>query len=86
MVRVDGHSVGILGLIEPLPLCKQVPDTETKLVIGEDGRSIDESNVTFVLNPFDEFALEEANLALDRLRAGQIEGAAVLNILASRAR
>ena len=39
---------------------KQVPDTETKVVIGQDGRSIDESNVTFVLNPFDEYALEEA--------------------------
>lgn len=41
-------------------IIKQVPDTETKVVIGEDGRSIDESNVTFVVNPYDEYALEEA--------------------------
>jgi len=39
---------------------KQVPDTETKVVIAQDGRSIDESNVTLVVNPYDEFALEEA--------------------------
>jgi electron transfer flavoprotein beta subunit len=39
---------------------KQVPDTETKIVIAQDGRTIDESNVTLVVNPYDEYALEEA--------------------------
>jgi len=39
---------------------KQVPDTETKIIIAPDGRSIDESNVTLVVNPYDEYALEEA--------------------------
>jgi electron transfer flavoprotein beta subunit len=39
---------------------KQVPDTETKVVMGADGRSLDDSNTTFVVNPFDEYALEEA--------------------------
>ncbi len=48
---------------------KQVPDTETKLAIGSDGRSIDEANVTFVVNPYDEFALEEA-LRIREARAG----------------
>ncbi len=39
---------------------KRVPDTTAKIVIGADGKSIDESGVKFVPNPYDEFALEEA--------------------------
>ena len=37
-----------------------VPDTETKIKIGADGRSIDESDVKWIVSPYDEFALEEA--------------------------
>jgi electron transfer flavoprotein beta subunit len=39
---------------------KRVPDTTSKIVIGADGRSIDEAGLKFVPNPYDEFALEEA--------------------------
>ena len=39
---------------------KQVPDTETKVAIGQDERSIDESNVNWIVNPYDEYAVEEA--------------------------
>ncbi len=39
---------------------KRVPDTETRVRVGSDGRSIDPSGVKYVLNPYDEFALEEA--------------------------
>lgn len=39
---------------------KRVPDTTTKIVVGPDGKSIDESGVKFVPNPYDEYALEEA--------------------------
>ncbi len=39
---------------------KRVPDTTTKILIGADGKSIDESGVKFVPNPYDEYALEEA--------------------------
>jgi electron transfer flavoprotein beta subunit len=39
---------------------KRVPDTTTKIVIGSDGASIDETGVKFVPNPFDEFAIEAA--------------------------
>jgi len=39
---------------------KRVPDTTSKIVIGADGRSIDEAGIKFVPNPFDEYALEEA--------------------------
>ncbi|MCS6807484.1 MAG: electron transfer flavoprotein subunit beta/FixA family protein [Bacteroidota bacterium] len=37
-----------------------VPDTTTKIVIGADGKSIDNKGVKYIMNPYDEFALEEA--------------------------
>ncbi|MCF8412450.1 MAG: electron transfer flavoprotein subunit beta/FixA family protein [Melioribacteraceae bacterium] len=37
-----------------------VPDTATKVNVGSDGKSIDPNGVTYVLNPYDEFAIEEA--------------------------
>jgi electron transfer flavoprotein beta subunit len=37
-----------------------VPDTETRVRVGADGKTIDKTNVNYVLNPYDEFAIEEA--------------------------
>jgi electron transfer flavoprotein beta subunit len=37
-----------------------VPDTATKIKIASDARNIDPANVSFILNPYDEFAIEEA--------------------------
>ena len=37
-----------------------VPDTATRIKIGSDGKSIDPSGVTFIINPYDEYAIEEA--------------------------
>lgn len=37
-----------------------VPDTATKIKIGADGKSIDPAGVTYIINPYDEFAVEEA--------------------------
>ncbi len=37
-----------------------VPDTATKIKIGPDEKSIDTNGVTFIINPYDEFAVEEA--------------------------
>lgn len=37
-----------------------VPDTTTKVKIGADGKTIDPSGVTYIINPYDEFAIEEA--------------------------
>ncbi|MCF7801596.1 MAG: electron transfer flavoprotein subunit beta/FixA family protein [Candidatus Marinimicrobia bacterium] len=39
---------------------KHVPDTETKVVIGDDGKSLNPAGVKNILNPYDEFAVEEA--------------------------
>lgn len=39
---------------------KQVPDTETKIKLKADGSGIDETGIKWVMNPYDEFAVEEA--------------------------
>jgi electron transfer flavoprotein beta subunit len=50
---------------------KRVPDSETRIKIGADRKSIDESGVKFVLNPFDEYAVEEA-LKLKEQTGGEV--------------
>jgi len=37
-----------------------VPDTAAKISVGSDGKTIDKNGVTFVVNPYDEYAIEEA--------------------------
>ena len=37
-----------------------VPDTATKVKIGADEKTIDPNGVTYIINPYDEFAVEEA--------------------------
>ena len=37
-----------------------VPDTETRVKVGADGTSIDETDVKWIVSPYDEYALEEA--------------------------
>jgi electron transfer flavoprotein beta subunit len=37
-----------------------VPDTATRIKIGTDRKSIDPSGVTYIINPYDEYAVEEA--------------------------
>ncbi|MBI2267733.1 MAG: electron transfer flavoprotein subunit beta/FixA family protein [Armatimonadetes bacterium] len=39
---------------------KQVPDSEAQVKIASDGKALDLDQVKFVLNPYDEFAVEEA--------------------------
>lgn len=39
---------------------KRVPDSATRVRVAEDGRSLDPAGVKFVINPYDELALEEA--------------------------
>jgi len=39
---------------------KQVPDTETRIRVAPDGKAILESDVNWVVSPYDEFAIEEA--------------------------
>lgn len=41
-------------------LVKQVPDTATKIVLAGSGVAIEETGVKWVVNPYDEFAIEAA--------------------------
>ena len=48
-----------------------VPDTATKIKIGADGISIDPAGVTYIINPYDEFAIEEA-LKTKEMTGGEV--------------
>jgi len=39
---------------------KQVPDTETQIKIAPDGKSIVKNDIKWVMNPYDEYGVEEA--------------------------
>ncbi len=39
---------------------KQVPDTNLQIRLNKDGSDIDRQNLSFVMSPYDEFAVEEA--------------------------
>src|SRR3989442_15496951 len=49
---------------------KRVPDSETRVKIASDGKSLDEAGVKFILNPYDEFAVEEALRRKEQAGAG----------------
>jgi electron transfer flavoprotein beta subunit len=51
---------------------KHVPDTEAKIRIGTDGRSIISDQVKFVINPYDEFAVEEAISIKEKTGEGKV--------------
>lgn len=44
-----------------------VPDTATKIKLGADGKSIDPNGVTYIINPNDEYAVEEALKTKEKL-------------------
>lgn len=43
-------------------IISQTPDTATKIKIAEDGKSLDEADITWIINPYSEFAIEKALL------------------------
>ncbi len=50
---------------------KQVPDTETKIKVAADGRSLDPADVKWITGPYDEYALEEA-LRIKEAKAAEV--------------
>jgi electron transfer flavoprotein beta subunit len=51
---------------------KQVPATESRLTMKQDGTDIERAGLGFIVNPYDEFALEEALRITERLGAGDV--------------
>jgi len=55
-----------------LAVCiNHVPDTAAKITLAADGKSIDKNGITFVLNPYDEYAIEEC-LRLKEKNTGEV--------------
>jgi electron transfer flavoprotein beta subunit len=50
---------------------KQVPDTESRIRVAPDGRSIVDADLNWVVSPFDEFAIEEA-LRIKEKKGGEV--------------
>ena len=48
-----------------------VPDTASKINIASDGKNIDKTGITFVLNPYDEYTIEEC-LRLKEKNTGEV--------------
>ena len=53
-------------------LVKQVIGSESALEISQDQKWIDNSNATFVMNPPDNYAIEEAMLIKEKVGAGEV--------------
>lgn len=53
-------------------LIKQVPDTETKVRITGDKKGIETNDIKWVINPYDEFAIEEGLKTKERLKEGTV--------------
>ena len=53
-------------------LLKQVPGSESSLSIKESNDWIDESSITYVMNPPDNFALEEALIIKEKIGTGEV--------------
>jgi electron transfer flavoprotein beta subunit len=51
---------------------KQVPDTATQVKIGSDSRAIDTTGITWIVSPYDEFAMEEALRIKEKRGQGEV--------------
>ncbi len=54
----------------------QVPDTETKVKVAADGKSLDPADVKWITSPYDEYALEEG-LKLKEAQAAEVTAISV---------
>lgn len=59
-LRLELKSYDRGGFMKVFVCLKQVPDTETKIKILPDHSGIDTAGIKWVMNPYDEFAVEEA--------------------------
>lgn len=53
-------------------LIKQVPDTETKIRLTPDALGIETNDIKWILNPYDELAIEEALKTKEILKEGSV--------------
>jgi electron transfer flavoprotein beta subunit len=60
-----------------LVMVKQVPDTATQVKIASDGRQIDTAGITWIVSPYDEFAVEEALRIKEKRGQGEVVAVAL---------
>jgi electron transfer flavoprotein beta subunit len=58
--------------LESIVFVKRVPSTTTRVRVSGEGNSIDPTGVEFILNPYDEFAVEEALKQKEAAGAGSV--------------
>jgi len=51
---------------------KQVPDTATQVKVGADPKAIDTAGITWIVSPYDEFAVEEALRIKEKRGEGEV--------------
>jgi len=56
---------------------KQVPDTETQIKIAPGGKAIVKDDIKWVMNPYDEFGVEEALRIKEKLGARWLSSGSV---------
>jgi electron transfer flavoprotein beta subunit len=55
-----------------LVMVKQVPDTATQVKVGSDGKAIDTAGITWIVSPYDEYAVEEALRIKEKRGQGEV--------------
>jgi electron transfer flavoprotein beta subunit len=58
--------------VKSIVCVKRVPDTEARLRIAGDGQSVDAAGIKYVLNPYDEFAIEAALRQKEQAGSGEV--------------
>ena len=58
--------------MKSLVCLKQVPDTETQIKVNGDGSGIVTDGIKYVINPYDEFSVEEALRLKEKFKAGEV--------------
>jgi electron transfer flavoprotein beta subunit len=58
--------------VKILVAVKQVPDTATQVKISADPRAIDTTGITWIVSPYDEFAVEEALRIKEKRGQGEV--------------
>ncbi len=53
-------------------IIRQTPDTETKIKLAQETNKIDTAGITWIINPYDEFAIEKALKIKEQINAGEV--------------
>jgi len=58
--------------VKSLVCLKQVPDSETQIKVNSEGTGIVTDGIKYVINPYDEFSVEEALRLKEKFKSGEV--------------